>query len=464
MKKIFITLLLLLSSFPLRAEFLFLKDGTIIKGKVINETADVITFQNEQNNILNYPHYQVLRVSYADLNLGKLYVQMKSGENFRAYMVEEEAEFYRFRKIINKPDEFVIEKEEILFLAERSPSGLKGTSGYTDILLKWYPPYDKMRSYNIYIKKKKEDKYLLADTTVFTSTRIKKLSSKTKYFFKVTGIDDTGIETLPSNELEISTFIREPYPPSGLKVAHPKTGGTNIEWKPAVSLDTTVVKYKVYTLKNNKKELAGDTNDTSFKISEPTALENIQITAVDDLGKESSALFAIMLPLTFTPGVIFPLGKTAEMFNIGFGGMFSFSGRNMFFYNFEAGISLGCYYMQGKKLLEEKNLTFQDFIIAPVYIFASYNIWIVKGFYLKPVLSVGGAYLDVKYLDRNKTILEGRDKHLQIFEFAFKAGISAEYRFTNSLSVSVGCEYSAILQNTGLLHFLIVNAGIGYSF
>jgi hypothetical protein len=462
MKKTIITLLLLLSAFPLGAEFLFLKDGSIIKGKVITETGDAVTFRNEQNDIITYPSLKVLRVSYSELNPGKLFIQMKSGENFRAYLIEEENEFYRFRKIIDKPEEFLIEKEEVLFLAERSPAGLKGKSGYTDISLNWFHPYDKMKFYKIYIKKKKEEKYELASTSISNSYRIKGLSSKTRYFIKVTGVDDTGTETLPSNELEISTIIREPYPPSGLKVTHPKSGGTGIEWKHAVAPDTKIVKYKVYTLKNNKREIAGETNTTSINISGTAAMENIQITAVDNLGVESPALFAIMLPLTFTPGVIFPLGKTAEMFNIGFGGIFSFSGRNMFFFNFEAGVSLGCYYMQGKNLLDEKNKIFQDFIIAPVYFFGSYNIWLVKGLYLKPVLSAGGAYLDCTYKDALSAA--NPYKHLQIFEFAFKAGISAEYRFANSLSASVGCEYSAILQNTGLLHFLIINAGIGYSF
>ncbi len=405
-----------------------------------------------------------MRVSYAELALGKVYVQMKSGDNFRGYMVDEDRDTYTFRNNLNKPKEFIVQRSDVLFLAERNPSGLKGNGSYTYISLKWFHPYDRMNSYNIYIKKNKGDKYEKVDTVISNSVHLNGLKGNTKYYIIVTGVDENGIETTPSNEIEVTTLNSPPFPPSGLKMTHLKTGETNAEWKAATDLDGFIAKYKIYKIKNNKKELSGETKDTVIKISEKTVIDKIHIIAVDNMGAESSIYYAIMLPLSFTPGVIFPLEKFGLMHNVGIGGMFSFSARNLFFYNFEGGIALGFYYMQGKNLQDEKNMQYNDFMLVPAYLYAGYNIGITAGVILKPVISFGGAYLDVKYFDRNRTIAEGRDMHMQIFELSFKAGISAEYRFENSLSITLGCEYGAIIKKTGLLHFILLNAGVSYSF
>ncbi len=600
-KKTIISLLILFAVLPLKAEYLFLKDGSIIKGKVINDTPDAVTIQNEQNYVLTYPRFKIIRVQYSEINMGKIYVQMRNGENFRGYLIEEDRDSYTFRNIIDKPEEFLVPRPDVLFLAVRNPSGLKAKAGYTDIELKWYRPFDKMNSFNIYLKTKKEDKYIKADTSSSNSIHITGLKSNMKYYITVTGIDDSGIETLPSKEIAVTTFARvdvhlkngkkfktnlaaednekftfrddinkkkeyivkrsdilfitdrfpsglngesgytdislnwfypydkmkyfniyqkkstedkytlagktgtdsfklkglkgntnynfrvtgvdekgietipsneilvttlnsPPFSPSALKVKQIKEGGTLVEWKPAIDSDGNVVMYKIYKFKNNKKELFGEAKDTAYKINEKTTIDNVQVSAIDDKGAESPPLFAIMFPLTFTPGVIFPIDKFGLMFNVGIGGIFSFSARNLFFYNFEGGIALGFYYMQGKDLQEEKNKQYNDFMLVPAYLFAGYNIGLGAGFFLKPVISFGGAYLDVKYFDRNKTIAEGRDIHMQIFELSFKAGITAEYRFSNLLSITLGCEYGAIIEKTGLLHFLIVNSGISYSF
>ena len=44
----FILILLLITTPPLRSEYLFLTDGSIIKGSIIKETLDVVTFRAEQ--------------------------------------------------------------------------------------------------------------------------------------------------------------------------------------------------------------------------------------------------------------------------------------------------------------------------------------------------------------------------------------------------------------------------------
>ena len=204
---IYTIIIFFISAMPLMAEFLFLKDGSIIKGTIINETAQGITFRNEQNNVTMYPHNNIMRVLYTELNMGKIYVQMKTGKNFRGYMVDEDQKSYTFRNEIYNPQEFVVKRSDVLFMAERNPSGLTGESRHTNIVLNWFPPYDKMKFYNIYVKGEK-DKFELVDTSVSNTYNLKGLKSYTKYSIRVTGVDDTRTETLPSNELNILTSAR----------------------------------------------------------------------------------------------------------------------------------------------------------------------------------------------------------------------------------------------------------------
>jgi hypothetical protein len=155
-------IIMFIAAIPLTAEYLFLKDGSIIKGKVVTETANEVLFQDDKNKTEKHSHKNILRVLYTELNMGKVYVQMKSGDNFRGYMVDEDRDSYLFRYDLYKPEEFTVKRTDVLFIAERNPSGLKGKSGYTEIDLTWFLPYDKMKYFNVYYKRKDENKYALA--------------------------------------------------------------------------------------------------------------------------------------------------------------------------------------------------------------------------------------------------------------------------------------------------------------
>jgi hypothetical protein len=80
-------------------------------------------------------------------------------------MVDEDRESYTFRNELYRNIEFKVPRLDVLFLAERNPSGLKGEAGTDRIRLSWYHPYDKMERYNIYAKRGKQDKYVLKETS-----------------------------------------------------------------------------------------------------------------------------------------------------------------------------------------------------------------------------------------------------------------------------------------------------------
>ncbi len=160
----------------------------------------------------------------------------------------------------------------------------------------------------------------------------------------------------------------------------------------------------------------------------------------------------------FTPGGIIPFGKFGEISDFGFGGLFSISRKNLFFKNFEGGIAPGFYTMH------PKDKDYDSIFFAPIYLTAGYRIGIGNSFCIKPVISLGGAYVDAKYKDRKKSISEGQDSHLKTFEPASKSGLTAEYSITDSLTSAIGCEYGGVFEKDGNLNFIVVSAGLNYSF
>jgi fibronectin type 3 domain-containing protein len=458
------------------AEYIFLKDGSILTGKIEYETATAVSFlKNDGKRLLVEPK-NILRVLYTELYMGRVYVQKIDGKGLEVFMVDEDQEYYTFRHELYKPEEIRIKRTDVLFMARKNPTGLQALKIDADrIDLTWFPPYNQIKYYKIYFKNKEDDKYTLAGDTYSKSFTIRNLKSNTRYFIIVTAVDRDNYESLPSNEIKETTKNIRPDNPGNIKInkAADKSGKNsqaNISWNPANDPDGTIVKYRIYSLKINKKELIGETKDLKYIINSEILNNRIMVSSVDNIGDESSGAEAFFYSklnaphFEIMPGVIFPLEKFGHMNNIGFGGMISFSLQNLFFMNFEMGLTAGFYYLQGKDQQDMKNILYQDFFLIPVYLTAAYNIRFGTVFILKPVVSAGGTYIDMKFFDRNKTAAEGQNMHLQIFSFSFKAGLVSEFRISDTLSLSLGCEYGAIVQNKGLLSFIMLNAGVGFYF
>lgn len=79
-QRIFFTSLIVFISINLYAEFLFLKDGLIIKGAITGETAARINFRNEERKIERYSGDQIEKVLYRELNMGRIFVQRSDGK------------------------------------------------------------------------------------------------------------------------------------------------------------------------------------------------------------------------------------------------------------------------------------------------------------------------------------------------------------------------------------------------
>lgn len=452
----------------LNAESVFLKDGSIVEGSIISDSASFIKIKDKENKLRQVSRNDILRVRYTKLKMGKIYIQKRDGEGIVAFIVDEDQDSYTFRKDLLKPEEFVLNRGDILFMAEKNPSGLKtvGDMETDRVSLTWLPPYDSVKKYNIYLTKDKKNKFELADSTTGKSVTVKNLSSNTTYFLVVTSIDSDGYESSPSNELKITTKNRPPSEPVIISSGDVKASERTVMWEPSNDPDGKLAGYRIYVTNDDKREMIAEIKKTEFILKNALNYDKVEIAAVDDRGDESDYARVRILGdstfLGFYPGVIYPMGKFGKMYNSGYGGMFTFSERNWMFENSELGISLGYYYLQGKDLLEEKNKDYQYYMFIPFYLTGGYNIRIGENFCFKPVISFGCAYVDARYKDA--LTASSPDKKLQEFYPASKIGLYGNYKFTSALCFSVGCEYGAVFENGGRLSFVIANAGIDYSF
>ncbi len=473
MKKIVMSIMVLfLMGSSLSAEVIFIKDGSIVEGEIVSEESASIIVRNKENKKLKINRDTILRILYTELKMGKIYIQKRDGKGIVAYMVDENRDSYTFRIDLSKPDEFVLKRSEVLFISEKNPSGLavNGEIGTDMVTLTWQPPYDAVKNYNMYIKESEKAEYKLIEKTKSKEITLKNLKSNTAYFLIVTSVDTADYESSPSNELKLTTANIKPGSPENVKIeknAADEKAGNNlkIKWDEAEDPDGKIEKYRVYGLKDKKWEILSEVKGKEFSIKNADFYDGLKLTAVDDKGEESPAVKVgnqKSISITFSPGVIIPLGVFSEMAEMGYGGEFGLNKRGIIFDNLELGLSLGGYYFPGKDLMDDKGLSFDRFLIVPLYISADYNFYIGSRFYIKPEVFLGGAYINLNYKNASDAGITEESRH--IFDLTAKAGVSAGFVFSESLSFISGCEYGVFIEKSGLLSFLQINAGIKYSF
>ena len=111
MKKIALAAALLFS-FALKAEFLYLKDGQVIQGKIVSEDAESYTIQTKyQTRRVN--RNEVTRIMYGERKLERIYLLMRDGTKMDGYKVDEDSEKVLIREKEDSPREISISKKDI---------------------------------------------------------------------------------------------------------------------------------------------------------------------------------------------------------------------------------------------------------------------------------------------------------------------------------------------------------------
>lgn len=212
----------------------------------------------------------------------------------------------------------------------------------------WSSPYNKIKHYTVYIKSSEKGKYEPATSTENLDTTIKRLKSNTTYWIMVTAIDTDDYESLPSNELKITTKNILPDAPviisaDNTLTADGKAAVFRIKWEPGTDPDGKVVKYRLYGMKDGERVLVKEISKTEYDLADVILYQNLELASVDDKGDESAASSIAIgkLFIGIDPAVIVPLGNFADLGGMGFGAFISCSYTGLWLEDMVTAIDLG---------------------------------------------------------------------------------------------------------------------------
>ncbi len=460
-----------ISELPLFSEYVFLKDGAILDGAIASDSAESVTLRLKDNKVRVIPRNTIMRILYTELYMGKVYVQKTDGKNVICYMVDEDRETYTFRKELFNPEEFSIKRDQVLFMARGNPTGLEvdGEVEIDRVALKWNPPYNPVKKYRINIKKSSDKLFKPAGETGSKSITLKDLKSNTKYQINVTAIDDAGDESLPSNELTITTKNVAPDKPLIESVEKLPAGGYKIRWKESIDSDGRIAGYRVYRKADGKMNQIIETKKLEYAIPSNEKIEGIYISTFDDLKAESD-LSRVYLEkgsingISISPAYLYPMGKLSDMSNFGFGVTFKSEFSNYLFSNLELSAELSVFYLPGKSGFIESESKVNFLLFVPVMATVGYAFYPISDLAVIPVVSAGGLYLqyDYNYFDipssKKKNISKGEVDPI------VGAGLNLRYSLTKDYYLTMAVDYRMFFEEKNSYSYLTAAIGAGMRF
>jgi len=469
-KFLLVTLLLHVSVLSF-AEVIFMKDGNIIEGKIVTDSADYLVMKKKDGKSERINRKLILRTLYKSLNMSKLYVQKRNGDNFVAFQVDEDNEVYVFRKELYKVDEFSVLKKEVLFMSEKNPSALKGEATSESVVLSWLPPYGQVKNNKIYSKQSKEDEYKVIGTTKKNAITITGLESQKTYFFIVRAVDDTGDETNPSNEIKVITKSSPPDAPD-VKVEKDTKENWVLIWNEAKDKDGKVEGYRIYTEKNGEYALLEETKKFTATVPKDALFDSIHVRSIDNNGDESKTVdYRHDWRFILSPQYVIPSGKMSDFIGNGYGGNLDISRRDLFFNDFELGLTGGYLKVEGKKKIGNGNSNVKSLNMYPAALFTAYRIplsfnrfGLYDNLSFYPRLSAGVMVMQFNYELLDNTGAVDETKKALILEPFVKAGLFAEVGFSRNFFFTAGAEYSYMIDSIQGLGMINFSASAGFRF
>ncbi|HOP29827.1 MAG TPA: fibronectin type III domain-containing protein [Spirochaetota bacterium] len=461
--------ILLFFNEALNAETVFLKDGSIIEGRIISDSAGTVAVKDKDNKTRTVQRVNIMRILYTDLYMGKVYVQKTDGKNIIAYMVDEDRDTYTFRRELFNPEEFKLRRDQVLFMARGNPSGLEGEPDTDHVSLKWFPPYNQVRKYKIYIKGPGDKSYSVADETGSKSITLKKLKSNTKYQLYVTAIDSAGDESLPSNELSITTKNIPPSDPDVNPAEKLPGGDYKITWKESTDPDGKLAGYRVYKKLDGSETVISDTKKTEYTLSKNEEYDSIYIAAYDDLKGESdrSPVFLGRFPrigVSIRAAYLYPMGKLKDLADYGYGAVVKYEMSNYFMQQLELSAELGFFYLQGGGDFTEPESKVNSLYLIPVMINGGYAFYPSETLAVIPYLSAGmmAVHYDYNYFN----IPASKDTNVTENEYnpAAGAGITLRYIATEDVYIDISADYRIFFEESGSFSFCTGLIGAGMMF
>ncbi len=116
--KLHIILLILLAPSLLLAEAVFLKDGFIVEGEIVTNTATTVVIKSGGKE-RTFRGREILRVSYKDDYKNRKYIYLKNDQVIEGYIVGEDRYNYVIRKELESDDEQKVAKNRVNFVARK---------------------------------------------------------------------------------------------------------------------------------------------------------------------------------------------------------------------------------------------------------------------------------------------------------------------------------------------------------
>ncbi len=453
-----------------RSEYVFLKDGAIIEGRIIAESAAKVTLQKKDNKREVFARDSIMRILYTQLYMGKVYVQKTDGRGVACYMVDEDQETYTFRSEINSPKEFTLRRDQVLFVARRNPSGLEGKAETDRIRLTWLPPYNQVSEYNIYLKGPKDSAYRKVGSTGSKSYTVRELPSNTAFHIHVTATAREGDESLPSNEITLTTKNIRPNPPGEITVEKgaPGTDGkitATLRWPAATDPDGRISTYTVYrqTDQGKKQEAKVAATEYTARGLVPSVRNRFEVTSTDDRGDESERSSGITISTLwegFFTGIsanyIIPLGKFSDRLKPGYGGTVTIGFAGLFLRGLDFGITTGGWYFEGNYRDIESSL------IVPALAMARWRVKIAESFSVAPVVQGGYSYHRLTSKKRNSSTYALDSVTDSSFEPMALGGLDFIWQPRESIMLLAGASYGAVFEKDGAMPLVEIHLGAGF--
>ena len=471
---IFLTLFfsIIFSGNQLYADYLFMTDGKIVKGKIINANKNITKYKKKDGAIKIVKSRKISRVLYHEFDFGKKLIKLKQGGEILAYLVYEDNDSYHFRRKLYNPNEFEILKKNVFFMTKTSPSNLKARSDGKKVFLTWVAPYSETSHYNIYIKTKNDIKYTLLRKTTDNQFVIAGLLKNTVYHLIVKAIDRFNDESSPSNEVEIA-LNKAPVKPKNLKSKKSvdeklKEMTVFLQWEKPKEKGNNI--FNVYLINKNGYFLIGETKENLFekKGLSTSKSYNFVVRSASNNGNESEdsniATPNIGMEIQFSPSFVYPVsGSIVNQNNAGGGVLVEGIINNLLVSNLEIGLQSGFWLFDGK-YIGVKNSYFIPFGLT-----FNYRFKILSSFSFIPKISVGES-LSVNTIDVDGVPL-GEDpyyKTLNAFYPYLALGFKLSYNLelqSKTVFFQIGSDYNIVFDNLkGPIQFFSINAGIGFRF
>lgn len=127
-------LFLLLPVQILHAESVFLKNGSIVEGRIESESRERITVVSPDKSRRVIQREDVIRILYYFDYKNRYLITDKNGTVLDVYMVEETVNSYKYREELYWPDEELIQKGNVRSIVKDASGDPKKVSSYDDFL------------------------------------------------------------------------------------------------------------------------------------------------------------------------------------------------------------------------------------------------------------------------------------------------------------------------------------------